>query len=233
MVSNPKQLYIPILDAGHGGIKKGKYQTSGKRHYFNAEGGKPALTVYEGVINREIAQKVLLLLGANKVEYYDLNCFEQDDMSLRKRVRLINRAVRRGRRKGRKYIGYSIHSNAGGGKGFEFFTTKGETQSDKFATILFNAYKKVLSEFRYRVDTTDGDPDKELDFFILRKTLCPFVLIENLFFDNREEAEFLLSDEGQWKIAKAIFHGIYEACFGVPFQPVQLQIEPSISYPFV
>ena len=35
------------------------------------------------------------------------------------------------------------------------------------------------------------------NFYILKHTKCPAVLTENLFQDNREDVDFLLSEEGK------------------------------------
>lgn len=55
---------------------------------------------------------------------------------------------------------------------------------------------------------TDGDPDKEAHFYILKHTKCPSVLTENLFQDNREDVAFLLSDEGKEVITALHVNGI-------------------------
>ena len=65
-----------------------------------------------------------------------------------------------------------------------------------------------LSQFRFRKDLSDGDLDKEENFYVLKQTHCPAILVENLFFDNRKEAEFLLSDAGQTQIAMTLFEAI-------------------------
>ena len=48
-----------------------------------------------------------------------------------------------------------------------------------------------------RFDTTDGDLDKEDNFYILKNTNCPAVLTENLFMDTEKDCRFLMSKEGQ------------------------------------
>ena len=55
---------------------------------------------------------------------------------------------------------------------------------------------------------TDGAPDKEGHLYILKHTLCPAVLTENLFQDNKEDVEFLLSDEGKQTIVDIHVEGI-------------------------
>lgn len=48
----------------------------------------------------------------------------------------------------------------------------------------------------------------EQDLYVLRKTACPAVLTENLFQDNKEDAEFLLSDRGEAAIVRLHVDGI-------------------------
>ena len=55
---------------------------------------------------------------------------------------------------------------------------------------------------------SDGDIDKESQFYVLRKTVCPAVLIENLFFDNRADFELLRSVTFQKRLSWRISQGI-------------------------
>jgi N-acetylmuramoyl-L-alanine amidase len=108
----------------------------------------------------------------------------------------------------------SIHSDAmpdgahGKGSGFSIYTSKGQTASDVIGQIFCGVYADNLKQFRFRQDRSDGDADMEEDFYVLRKTHCPALLVENLFFDNRREAEFLLSEVGRRQIADALFTSI-------------------------
>ena len=43
-----------------------------------------------------------------------------------------------------------------------------------------------------RSDKTDGDADKEANFWVLRKTVMPAILSENFFMTNRKECKLLL-----------------------------------------
>lgn len=193
-----KSTYLWIIDCGHGGMKNGKYTTApAKMHKF------PEFTIYEGVINRLIGQKVVDSLKASRIDYAVVSDPIEDN-SLESRVRTADNVYK----KDKRAIYLSIHSNAGGGKGFEVFTSPGQTKSDKIAEIFCTAYRRGLPGFPLRSDKADGDADKEADFYVLRKTDCPAVLVENLFFDNLEEAIYLQSDAGQTAIAKCIFDAI-------------------------
>ena len=53
-----------------------------------------------------------------------------------------------------------------------------------------------------RADWSDGDPDWDSNFAILRDTKCAAVLTENLFMDNEEDCRYLLSSEGKETITQ-------------------------------
>jgi N-acetylmuramoyl-L-alanine amidase len=205
--------YIPIIDAGHGGIdENGNYKTAGKRYKFlnYLVNGEP-FTVYEGDVNRKIANKLIGLLKVNGINYYYINQNNEiPDISLPDRVKMANDFYTTNKN---SYI-LSIHCNTAGdenegngsiAKGFEIFTSRGQNQSDELATIAAKWYKKDFPDSKFRQEMEDGDPDKEANFFVLRNTNCPAFLIENLFYDNLEEAKFLASDEGQTRIAQCLF----------------------------
>jgi N-acetylmuramoyl-L-alanine amidase len=189
---------IVLIDNGHGGVIGGVPQTAGKR---SPDFGKGIL--YEGVTNRAIAKKTLALLlgaGINAVELVP----EVTDISLGERVRRANKY------KADESIFISFHSNAGDEKasGWEIFTTKGKTDSDAIAEAITSEMKKAFPKAKFRTDTTDGDSDKEEDFFVLKKVACSAVLIENFFMTNKEDYLLLLSEEGQNKMAKAVFEAV-------------------------
>ena len=95
----------------------------------------------------------------------------------------------------------SIHVNAsttGNARGWEIHTSKGQTLSDLFSRYFWNEAKVLLPAVApLRGDHSDGDPDWDSNFAILRDTICPAVLTENLFMDNQEDCLFLLSEEGK------------------------------------
>lgn len=194
-----KSNYLWLIDAGHGGIKNGKYTTAPAKMFTFPDG----LTIYEGVINRSIAELVWQKLLKLNIDYHLIYDPFEDD-TLEARVRIADNIYVIDRRA----IFLSIHSNAGGGSGFEIFTSPGQTKSDKIANIFCETYQKLFPEYPFRSDKSDGDADKESAFYVLRKTDCPALLIENLFFDNRREAEYLLSEAGQQKIADCIVSAI-------------------------
>ena len=197
--------YKWLLDAGHGGMKDGKYTTAPAKMHVFADG----LTFYEGVNNRAIVNKLVRLLKQSGIEYEQVYDPELDT-PLQERVAKANSVFA----KDKRCIYLSVHSDAmpdgahGKGSGFSVFTSKGQTHSDRVAEIFCRTYQAALGQFKLRKQLSDGDADWEADFYVLRKTNCPALLVENLFFDNRKEAEFLLSEAGQSNIALTLFKSI-------------------------
>lgn len=191
--------YLWILDPGHGGVNDaGHYMTApAKMHKF------PQFTIYEGVINRAITELVKKQLMAMRIDYA-IVAHPIEDTPLSLRVSRADAVYA----KDKRAVYLSIHSNAGKGSGFEIFTSPGQGKSDKIANIFCSVYQKQFPLFLMRFDLSDGDADKEADFYVLRKTDCPALLVENLFFDNLHEAEYLMSAEGQQKIADCIVMAI-------------------------
>ena len=183
--------YNWLLDNGHGGMINGKYQTKGKRSpvYDGRQ-------IFEGVYNREIVDIVHRYLKSNAIDSSIL-VPEQEDISLRERVRRVNETYKHKP----NTILVSFHLNLGGGTGFEVYTSKGETFSDKFATM-FAQYWQQNTDFVVRTDYSDGGPDKEANFYILKYTYCPAILVESLFMDNKNDFDYLISKEGKHKIAE-------------------------------
>ncbi len=94
-----------------------------------------------------------------------------------------------------------VHANAGGGSGVEIYTTPGDTESDKIATIFGEAFKNEFPTETLRTDFSDGDLDKEQRFYVLSKTKMPSILTENFFMDNVKDFQAILNTiEGRQRI---------------------------------
>ena len=111
------------------------------------------------------------------------------------------------------YVSIHVNAAAADGKwhnatGWEIYTTPGRTKSDDLATCIFNAAKYNLKDKKMRVDLSDGDPDKEANLYVLKHTLCPAVLTENFFQDNKSDVDYLLSDRGFQEIVRLHVEGI-------------------------
>lgn len=108
----------------------------------------------------------------------------------------------------------SIHVNAAGNgtwnkaRGWEVWTTTGKTKSDVLAEHMYNAARRIFEGHTLRTDMSDGDHDKEKDFYVIRKTRCAAVLIENFFMDNVNDLAYLKTDECKHKAAQVILEGV-------------------------
>ena len=105
----------------------------------------------------------------------------------------------------------SIHCNSAENpqaNGVEAFTTRGETGADPIASSILECINAEFPFLSLRADYSDGDPDKEAGFYVLRYTDAPAVLVEMAFISNPEEEALLGSQDGQDGFAKAIANGL-------------------------
>ena len=187
-----------LIDNGHGIDTKGKRSPDGR--------------LLEYAQNRLLAGRIVTALQARGMDA-SLLVPEETDISLSERCRRVNEWCRQLGRQNVTLI--SIHCNAAGhgdrwlsARGWCAYTTPGTTGADALATALYNAAKAHLPGMRLRTDYTDGDPDQESAFYLIRHTICPAVLTENLFMDNVSDYTFLLSDEGRQAIVDLHVDGI-------------------------
>jgi len=180
-----------LLDAGHGGMINGKYQTQGKRSPEWEDGS----ILYEGEFNRAIKSRVMEMLQNASVSYVDINP-QQTDLSLEDRVDYANTY-----KSDSLYI--SIHANAGGGTGCEVFTAEScSSTSTALANEIASQYSTFFPNERWR-------GVKKRDFYVIKNTAMPAVLIECFFMDTERECkEYLMTKEGRDQIAKWVFSSI-------------------------
>lgn len=202
--------YLYILDFGHGALNPntGQYVTSGKRSPKRADGTR----LYEGVENREKGKYIIAGLEKEDLEYQVVS-HEWVDTPLEERVAKANKFNRT-----RKTIYISIHSDAFGSgeewtepSGISVYTSKGQTRSDMFANVIV---RELEAEFgntvKWRVDTSDGDKDKEADFYVLKNTNSPAVLLELGFHTNKIEAARMQTTAWKEAVARAIVNACLE-----------------------
>ena len=189
-----------LIDNGHG------IQTKGKR--------SPDGTLLEYAYTRDLARQIVKIL---KSRGYDSELLvpEEDDIPLSERVRRTNAHCQALGKS--NVILISLHINAAGdgtkwmnATGWSCYTCKGQTQSDTLANCLYEAAIKKFPGRRIRTDYSDNDPDWEENFYILRHSLCPAVLTENFFMDNKSDLEYLQSKAGKQAVVDTHIEGIIE-----------------------
>ena len=172
--------------------------TPGKQYFYtitaaNKESAKTLAEEQIGCMNSGVKFEILVP--------------EETDVSLPERCRRAN-VIHADC--GNNAVLFSVHGNAGGGTGWECYTSVGQTKADAIATVLCKEAEKEFAPdgWKMRFDYYDGDPDKESQFYILKHTVCPAVLSENFFFDNEKDCRFMMSDDGKERIAKVHFEAI-------------------------
>ncbi len=182
-----------VIDAGHGDQDPGKI------------GVNDAL---EKDVNLQIAQKVKKLLKKKNIKVI---MTREDDTSLAKdgggnrkvqdmkaRVELINKT--------KPDLAVSIHQNSyheEGICGAQVFYYTHSTDGERAAGIMQKALLEVDQENHRQEKADDG-------YYLLRRTEVPTIIVECGFLSNREEAEKLVDEKYQKKIAKAVVQGIEE-----------------------
>ena len=196
--SCPPQPMKILIDNRHGIQTKGKRSPDGK--------------LLEYAYTREIARQVVTELK-NKGYDAELLVPEEDDIPLSERVRRTNAHCQAFGKT--NVILISIHVNAAGAgskwmyaTGRSCYTCKGQTESDRLATCLYEAAEQILKNQVIRTDyARDGDPDWEESFYILRMSLCPAVLTENFFMDSAN-VYYLMSEIGKLALVNTHIEGV-------------------------
>lgn len=189
-----------VLDCGHNFSdtyqKFSPIKSDGKRFYEYESNRKIGLLV---------ADK-LMKLGIKHC--WTIQPDDKNDMSLANRVGIANSMAYKYGKNNVLFI--SIHSDALGmgdkwydANGYSIFTSVGDTKSDKYAKVFEEVAKEKLEPCKKKVRGL-----YEKNFYVLRKTICPAILLEQLFYTNKEDLEFLESDEGRNILADIIVESI-------------------------
>lgn len=185
-----------LIDNGHGADTKGKCSPDGLlREYRWA---------------REIAARLEVELTARGYDAVRI-VTEEQDVSLTERVGRINELCKE--HGTGNCVLVSIHVNAAGADGkwhsargwSGWVSSNSSTKSREFAQMLYDEAarrglrgNRCVPNERYWIG----------NWAICRCSRCPAVLTENLFQDNREDVDFLLSEKGKEEIVKLHFDAI-------------------------
>lgn len=187
---------IILIDNGHGYDTKGKCSPDGR--------------LKEYAWARDVAKRIQALLKADGKDAR-LVVTEQNDISLKERVRRVNAICKTAGAKNCLLV--SVHINAAGADG-KWHTASGwsgwvapnaSTNSKRLAQLLYDEAAKAGLQGNRSVP-----PCKYWvgNFAIIRDTSCPAVLTENLFQDNKAEVDYLMTEQGKNEIAKLHFDAI-------------------------
>ena len=197
-IVNEKGKPCVVIDAGHGGADPGKVGING---------------ALEKEINLKIAKKLQEFLEQEDIEVvltresdaglYDENASNKKVQDMKRRVELIEAAD--------PVITVSIHQNSYHEEyvhGAQTFYHESSEQSKKLA-------EKIQQVLLNRIDPNNTRSAKaNSSYYLLKKTSHPIVIVECGFLSNNEEAEKLVSDLYQEKLAWAIHLGILQYLSG-------------------
>ena len=201
-----------LLDNGHSS-SKAKVITPGKRTPYLTCGADPKISMYEGDFNREV---VKLLEAKLKAAGYRVHILvpEEEDITLGERVRRANKLCKEYGASNCLFV--SIHSNAAGGgrqwmgaRGFSVHVCQNcSKRSELMANLLYDEVK-LDGHFKMRKPL----PDQKYwvnNFYVIKNTLCPAVLSESGFYDNPEDAAYLITPEARENVAEYHYKAIVE-----------------------
>lgn len=197
VIYHEKAKTLWILDSGHG------FDTPGKRSPIWDD----CTQLMEWKFNRQMTE-LIYTIGREYGLKMHILVQEDYDVSLRERV-ARQKAIKNNSQQ--PCILISNHANAAGAEsasGIEVFTSVGQTASDSFAEIVLNELFRSLNTRKRRTDQSDGDLDKEAQFYILRNTSCPAILIEYGFMTNEEECRLLFTTKFQETAAMAVVNAM-------------------------
>lgn len=183
-----------ILDTGHGGWDVDGYRTPGKRSPEWVWG-----TIYEGVSNRALCFDIGYWLSLKQWPHVIIHP-TATDTPLGDRVRTANKISSE---YGGNTLFVSIHSNAGGGTGFEAFISEGSKVSGEYATAFCKMWSANYPDKPLRKGS-GGELFKRKNYRVLVDTKMPAVLLEVLFMDNIKDYMSLTNPEYRAKLAKDI-----------------------------
>lgn len=179
------QEQVIVIDAGHGGDDPGKVGVNG---------------ALEKDLNLQIAQRVKAHLEANGIKVQMTR--EEDVMEdtkledMKKRVAMINEV--------KPALAVSIHQNSysdSSVKGAQVFYFKDSEISKAAASLMQEELRTLDAENTRQIKANS-------DFYMLKKTEVPTIIVECGFLSNPSEAEKLVSEAYQEQLAETICSGI-------------------------
>ena len=171
----------------------------------------PDKSIREYQYSRDMCRRIQAILKQKGIDCF-IDIEGNREISLQNRCNIVNRYCAQYGSKNCLYV--SIHLNAAGNgdwmnaRGFSVWVSNNASQNSKIMAriICDNAIKKNLMGNRCIPSTKYW----QANFYVLRGTNCPAILTENLFQDNRQDVNFLLSETGKETLANLHVESIME-----------------------
>lgn len=176
-------------------------------HAKNSVNKSPDGKVIEGTWARDMARRLYARLAQVGIPAHIL-VPEDEDIKLSERAKRANQVAKK-----EPCILVSIHNDASGSDGkwhdpsgwSVFVSLNASGNSKALASMMAASAEEYKLKVR-RPDPLHGYWQKNLA--ICRDTSCPAVLVENLFQDNKDDAKYLQSEEGQVVLCEVMVEGI-------------------------
>lgn len=193
-----------LLDNGHGNNTPGKRSPDGR--------------LMEWAFARELTQRIARCLHCKG---YDVERItpEDCDVPLSVRCRRVNHICNQLGKQNVLLV--SIHCDAAG-NGSQWFDARGfsarvgERTSAKSKALAQYLWNEALAQGMKGNRAVPANRYVQQNLMICQATNCPAVLTENLFMDNRDDVETMLSEEGKQKLTdihvNAIVNFIEDYC---------------------
>lgn len=177
-----------VIDPGHGGRDPGKV---GVNHCLEKDINLSISFLLKEMLEQE-GITVIMTRDA------DVGLYSEDDPNkkradLNNRVSIINSSGAQ--------LAISIHQNSfseGYVKGAQVFYYAKSEQGRKLAEMMQDQIKKTIGDGNHRKAKANDN------YFMVTKTNCPLVIVECGYLSNPEEAELLLKEDYQRKMASGI-----------------------------
>lgn len=184
--------FTVVIDPGHGGFDPGKVGVDGT---LEKDINLSISLLLKELLEKENIKVIMTRTEDKAVGQENGEVKKQEDM--KKRVEIINESSAN--------LAVSIHQNSftnESSKGAQVFY---HTQSSEGAILA----KLIQEQIKLSVKDENRRMEKANDsYYLLKKTMCPIVIVECGFLSNYEEATLLNDINYQKKIAEGIFNGI-------------------------
>lgn len=170
----------------------------------------PDRSFFEWRFNREIAIPLVERLKELGYDAERIVTEDDYDVTLTERCNRVNKWCKKLGTKNVIFI--SIHANAAGhgdwknARGFSVYVAK--QCSDASKKLAQSLYAEADKRWFRGNRSVPKERYWQANFTVIAKTLCPAVLTENLFYDNKEDLAILKSEEGKKKIVDLHVEGI-------------------------
>lgn len=192
MVANEQTKQVIIIDPGHGGADPGKVGVN---------------NALEKDINLSISFKLktyleqcgfeVILTRTDDNGLYSLEDNNKKRADMKKRVSIINET--------NPVMTLSIHQNSfpqASSKGAQVFYHVKSPEGKRLAETIQEQLKQVINDGNKRLAKSNDS------YYMLKNTSCPTVIVECGFLSNPTEADLLLEDSYQEKLAYGITEGV-------------------------